>query len=239
MSYGFFLHDIGKVGDPRIDPAQGRSAHRARVDRDALPSRPGRADHGPIPFMGEAVEIVRSHHERLDGRGYPRGLRGEDIPLAARIFAIADSFDAMTSDRPYRSAMSTEAAVAEITAGIEDPVRPPMRGGVRGLDRRRRGRLPPPREASRADVRRRLSPAARLGGRGTARRPRPRRPQRPRRVDPSRGRGGVRLGRTRGGVRRRSRPDRSSVARARSRSRARCRSTRWTSPTTCPTTWPR
>ena len=71
----------------------------------------------PIPFMGEAVEIVRSHHERFDGAGYPRGLRGDQIPLAARIFAIADSFDAMTSDRPYRSALSTEEAVAEIRAG--------------------------------------------------------------------------------------------------------------------------
>jgi HD-GYP domain-containing protein (c-di-GMP phosphodiesterase class II) len=67
--------------------------------------------------MGEAVEIVRSHHERYDGGGYPRGLEGEEIPLAARIFAIADSFDAMTSDRPYRSALSMDEAVAEIRAG--------------------------------------------------------------------------------------------------------------------------
>jgi putative two-component system response regulator len=68
-------------------------------------------------LMGEAVEIVQSHHERFDGGGYPRGLKGERIPLAARIFAIADSFDAMTSDRPYRSALPTEEAVAEIRAG--------------------------------------------------------------------------------------------------------------------------
>ena len=61
----------------------------------------------PFTFMGEAVEIVRCHHERFDGEGYPMGLRGEDIPLAARIFSVADSFDAMTSDRPYRSALSS------------------------------------------------------------------------------------------------------------------------------------
>jgi HD-GYP domain-containing protein (c-di-GMP phosphodiesterase class II) len=67
--------------------------------------------------MGEAVEIVRCHHERFDGEGYPSGLRGEDIPLAARIFSIVDSFDAMTSDRPYRSALSLDEAVAEIRAG--------------------------------------------------------------------------------------------------------------------------
>jgi HD-GYP domain-containing protein (c-di-GMP phosphodiesterase class II) len=60
---------------------------------------------------------VRSHHERFDGTGYPGGLSGEEIPLAARIFAIADSFDAMTSDRPYRSALSADEAVAEILAG--------------------------------------------------------------------------------------------------------------------------
>jgi HD-GYP domain-containing protein (c-di-GMP phosphodiesterase class II) len=71
----------------------------------------------PIPFMGEAVDIVRSHHERWDGGGYPRGVQGEDIPLAARIFAIVDSFDAMTSDRPYRSALPVEEAVGEIRAG--------------------------------------------------------------------------------------------------------------------------
>jgi HD-GYP domain-containing protein (c-di-GMP phosphodiesterase class II) len=67
--------------------------------------------------MGRAVEIVRSHHERWDGGGYPRGLRGVEIPLAARIFAVADSFDAMTSDRPYRSALSTDEAVEEIRGG--------------------------------------------------------------------------------------------------------------------------
>ena len=72
-----------------------------------------RGDHR----SGEAVDIVRSHHERFDGAGYPRGLSGEEIPLAARIFAIADSFDAMTSDRPYRSALSADEAVAEILGG--------------------------------------------------------------------------------------------------------------------------
>jgi HD-GYP domain-containing protein (c-di-GMP phosphodiesterase class II) len=71
----------------------------------------------PIRFLAEAVDIVRSHHERWDGGGYPRGLHGEQIPLAARIFAIADSFDAMTSDRPYRSAMSLDQALDEIREG--------------------------------------------------------------------------------------------------------------------------
>jgi HD-GYP domain-containing protein (c-di-GMP phosphodiesterase class II) len=67
-----------------------------------------------IPFLQEAAEIVYSHQERYDGSGYPRGLRGDQIPLGARIFAIADTFDAMTSDRPYRAAQSISSGRREI-----------------------------------------------------------------------------------------------------------------------------
>ena len=67
-----------------------------------------------IPFLREAAEIVYAHQERFDGAGYPRGLRGEEIPLGARIFAIADSLDAMTSDRPYRKGTTFAAAKEEI-----------------------------------------------------------------------------------------------------------------------------
>jgi HD-GYP domain-containing protein (c-di-GMP phosphodiesterase class II) len=67
-----------------------------------------------IPDLGPVIPIVRSHHERWDGRGYPDGLAGEKIPLLARIVAVADAFDAMTSDRPYRAGMPFEAAFAEL-----------------------------------------------------------------------------------------------------------------------------
>ena len=67
-----------------------------------------------IPFLQEAAEIVYSHQEHYDGSGYPRGLKGEKIPLGARIFAIADTLDAITSDRPYRKAKSFVAARTEI-----------------------------------------------------------------------------------------------------------------------------
>jgi HD-GYP domain-containing protein (c-di-GMP phosphodiesterase class II) len=67
-----------------------------------------------IPFLREAAEIVLAHQEYYDGSGYPRGLAGEDIPLGARIFAIADALDAMISDRPYRNALSIEHAREEI-----------------------------------------------------------------------------------------------------------------------------
>ena len=67
-------------------------------------------------FRGEGLRVVRSHHERWDGSGYPDGIGGNEIPLGARIFAVADSLDAMTSDRPYRRAMSWASARREILA---------------------------------------------------------------------------------------------------------------------------
>ena len=67
-----------------------------------------------IPFLQEAAEIVYSHQEHYDGSGYPRGLKGEEIPVGARIFAVADTLDAITSDRPYRRATSFAAARLEI-----------------------------------------------------------------------------------------------------------------------------
>jgi HD-GYP domain-containing protein (c-di-GMP phosphodiesterase class II) len=70
-----------------------------------------------IPFLAPAAEIILTHHERCDGSGYPRGLKGDDIPLGARIFAVADTVDAMTSHRPYRSALTFEEAEEEIRRG--------------------------------------------------------------------------------------------------------------------------
>jgi HD-GYP domain-containing protein (c-di-GMP phosphodiesterase class II) len=117
VMHGFFLHDIGKVGIPEsILCKPGPLTELEWVVMRSHPSQGARIVE-PIPFMEKAVEIVRSHHERWDGGGYPRGLRGEEIPLAARIFAIVDSFDAMTSDRPYRSALDPECAVEEIRGG--------------------------------------------------------------------------------------------------------------------------
>jgi HD-GYP domain-containing protein (c-di-GMP phosphodiesterase class II) len=77
-------------------------------------ARSGHSILNKIGFLTTASDIVLSHHERFDGSGYPRGLAGGEIPLGARIFAIADAFDAMTSDRTYRNAMPAEEALAEI-----------------------------------------------------------------------------------------------------------------------------
>jgi len=117
VGYGFFLHDIGKVGVPEAvlcKPGPLDDAEWAVMrEHPAI----GAQIVTPMRFLAGAVEIVRTHHERWDGLGYPFGLRGEEIPLAARIFSVADSFDAMTSDRPYRAAMPLERALAEIYDG--------------------------------------------------------------------------------------------------------------------------
>jgi ribonuclease P protein subunit RPR2 len=72
---------------------------------------------GGVEFLAEAVDVVRSHHERWDGTGYPDGLAGEEIPLAARVFAVADVFDALTTDRPYRQAIPMVQAREIISRG--------------------------------------------------------------------------------------------------------------------------
>jgi putative nucleotidyltransferase with HDIG domain len=114
IARGAFLHDIGKMAIP-----------------DAILRKPGKLDPDEvaimrehcyrgyqivkkIPFLAEAAEIVYSHQEKFDGTGYPRGLKNEEIPRGARIFSIADTLDAMTSNRPYRAALPDSAAREEI-----------------------------------------------------------------------------------------------------------------------------
>jgi HD-GYP domain-containing protein (c-di-GMP phosphodiesterase class II) len=70
----------------------------------------------PVPFLDSAIDIVRHHHERWDGTGYPDGRRGASIPMSARIFAVVDTVDAMTSDRPYRAGLPLEVATQELIA---------------------------------------------------------------------------------------------------------------------------
>ncbi len=114
ISWGALLHDVGKIAVPDAilrkpgaltdDEWQAMRGHAAAGYEILL----------KIDFLKTAREIVLCHHERYDGGGYPRGLAGEEIPLGARIFTIADAFDAMTSDRTYRCAMPAEQALAEV-----------------------------------------------------------------------------------------------------------------------------
>jgi diguanylate cyclase (GGDEF)-like protein/putative nucleotidyltransferase with HDIG domain len=110
------LHDIGKIGVPdRILNKKGRlTAEEWKLIR-AHPEV-GASILMKAPLLSDIVPIVRAHHERYDGKGYPGTLQAEEIPLAARILAVADAYDAMTSHRPYRPAMSREQCLAELHA---------------------------------------------------------------------------------------------------------------------------
>jgi len=121
---GALLHDVGKIGVPdAILKKPGKLDADEWVEMKRHPEMGFRMLQN-VSFLQSALPIVLSHQERWDGSGYPRGLRGEAIPLGARIFAVVDTFDAMTSDRPYRKALSIDAAREEVArfAGIQfDP----------------------------------------------------------------------------------------------------------------------
>src|SRR4029453_14832326 len=114
LEHGVLLHDIGKIGIP--DAILLKPGPLTPAEWKIMRTHPeiGRQLVEQIPFLGGAVPIVYHHHERWDGTGYPLGLKGEQIPLGARIFAIADAFDAMTFDRPYSRAISLESARREV-----------------------------------------------------------------------------------------------------------------------------
>lgn len=111
---GAFLHDIGKIGIP--DRILLKPGPLSPEEWDEIKKHPviGYQMCCRIDLLAEAALIVRHHHEAWDGSGYPDGLKGEQIPLGARLFALADTLDAITTDRPYRKAGSFEAAFEEI-----------------------------------------------------------------------------------------------------------------------------
>jgi len=117
VEYGFMLHDVGKIGIPdhilqkpgALTEAEWRLMQTHTVLGEQLL-------RGVTFLQGEGLAVVRSHHERWDGNGYPDGRAGTEIPIAARVFAVADALDAMTSDRPYRPAIAWSAAGREILA---------------------------------------------------------------------------------------------------------------------------
>ena len=115
FEYGFLLHDIGKIGIPDgilLKPGPLTRAERRRMQTHTVIGE--QMLSGVAVLQGEGLQIVRSHHERWDGRGYPDELGGAEIPLGARVFAVADALDAMTSHRPYRRALPWRAARLEI-----------------------------------------------------------------------------------------------------------------------------
>jgi putative two-component system response regulator len=111
------LHDIGQIAvSEQILTKPGALTEEERALVRNHPAA-GERIIGPMTFLGAARPIIRSHHERMDGSGYPDGLRGDAIPRLARMLTVADSFDAMTSERPYRPAMSRQRAAEEMEAG--------------------------------------------------------------------------------------------------------------------------
>lgn len=108
------LHDIGKIAI--ADTVLNKPGKLNEDEYNQIKAHPVTSAHilAPLEDIGESIEIIRHHHERVDGKGYPSGYTKEQIPPRARIIAVADSFDAMTSDRPYRQAMPIQDAFAEL-----------------------------------------------------------------------------------------------------------------------------
>jgi ribonuclease P protein subunit RPR2 len=124
LEFGFLLHDIGKVAIP--DAILYKPGPLTDEERALMAQHPliGAQIVRGIEFLASGVEVVRSHHEHWDGRGYPDGLVGEEIPLAARVFAVADVLDALTTDRPYRPASPLAVArrmITEVSGSQFDP----------------------------------------------------------------------------------------------------------------------
>jgi HD-GYP domain-containing protein (c-di-GMP phosphodiesterase class II) len=116
IEFGFLLHDVGKVAVP--DAILFKSGSLTEEEYSLVRRHPviGSEILRDVDFLGEGKLVVRHHHERWDGSGYPDRLAGEDIPLAARVFAVADALDALTSDRPYRRGTRFSRAREEIRA---------------------------------------------------------------------------------------------------------------------------
>jgi HD-GYP domain-containing protein (c-di-GMP phosphodiesterase class II) len=125
LAYGFRLHDIGMIGVSNATLLKPGALTPAEVDEIREHPWLGERIVAPVPALGGLTrQVIACHHERWDGSGYPRGLRGVEIPLAARIFAVVDAYDAMTNDQPYRDALPEGEARDEIQAkaGLEfDP----------------------------------------------------------------------------------------------------------------------
>jgi PAS domain S-box-containing protein len=115
LRYGFLMHDIGKIGIP--DSVLLKRGELTDRERRTLEMHTTLGEHllSRFPFLSDlAHDVVAYHHERWDGSGYPWGLSEDDIPLAARIFAVVDAFDAMVTDRPYRDALTPQKAINEL-----------------------------------------------------------------------------------------------------------------------------
>jgi putative nucleotidyltransferase with HDIG domain len=119
IEYAALLHDVGKIGISRAVLA--KSGALTDEEYGSIQEHPaiGARILESVPFLDSVRPAVQDHHERVDGQGYGRGLGAADLSIEARVLAVADSYDAMTADRPYRAALSAEAAVAEMRVNCD------------------------------------------------------------------------------------------------------------------------
>jgi len=143
IEIGSRLHDIGKIGirDSVLRKKGRLSAEEYRHMQSHTVK--GASILGAIPELAPILPVIRNHHERWDGRGYPDRLAGEKIPLASRIVAIADAFDAMISRRPYRAGLSIHEAFEQVQRGAGTQFDPRCSKAFLGLKRRIASMLPP------------------------------------------------------------------------------------------------
>jgi ribonuclease P protein subunit RPR2 len=134
LTYGFLLHDIGKLAVP--DAVLTKPGKLTDEEWALMREHPeaGARILANVPFLERALEVVLHHHERWDGGGYPHGLAGDDIPQWARIFAIVDTVDAITSDRPYRAGRPLAVAVEQVLDGAGTQFDPACARAFAGLD---------------------------------------------------------------------------------------------------------
>ena len=127
---GALLHDIGKMGVP--DSILHKPGPLTEEEWVLMKRHPSLAHEmlAPVQYLSAALAVPHCHHERWDGTGYPRGLKGEQIPLLARIFAVVDVYDALTSERPYRPGWTEQKALELIRSRIGNPLRPGRRGCI-------------------------------------------------------------------------------------------------------------
>jgi HD-GYP domain-containing protein (c-di-GMP phosphodiesterase class II) len=141
LEYAFLLHDLGKIGVP--DAVLNKAGPLTEEEWALMRRHPAiglRILEG-VPHMDVVRAVVLTHHERWDGRGYPQGLRGEAIPRAARVFAVVDAFDAITTDRPYRAGASVEEALERLRRASGTQFAPDAVEAIHRVDRGRLARI--------------------------------------------------------------------------------------------------
>ena len=152
LAYGFILHDIGKVAVPDAILRKPGPLDDAEWELMRIHPEAGARMLDAVPFLSRAREVVLHHHERWDGSGYPHGLAGERIPLWARVFAVADAVDAMTSYRPYRAGLPLEDALAEVADNAGSQFDPSCAASFLSLDRREVADLLQPADENRLET---------------------------------------------------------------------------------------